>query len=75
MTRGMPLGKGEAWPEAGVHLRVRRGSFSIPGGLPEDEHKRAIASRVHPDANSISVRREGKLEVVTWRIIKVHPNE
>lgn len=75
MTRGVALAAGEAWPEAGVHLRVRRGSFTIPHGLGEHERSVAIASRVHPDANSISVRREGALEVVTWRIVRVHPNE
>lgn len=73
--RGMPLGKGEPWPEAGVHLRVRRGTFRIPAGLGEGDRKRAIAQRIHPDANNVSVRREGRDEVITWRIIRVHPNE
>lgn len=73
--RGVALERGEEWPEAGVHIRVRRGSFTIPAGLDELDRKRAIGQRVHPDANSVSVRREGKVDVVTWRIIKVHPNE
>jgi hypothetical protein len=73
--RGVPLSPGEAWPASGVHIRVRRGSFTIPAGLDELERKAAIGSRVHPDANSISVRREGGVDVVTWRIVKVHPND
>lgn len=73
--RGMPLSAGDPWPEAGVHLRVRRGTFRIPAGLDELERKRAIGQRIHPDANNVSVRREGADEVITWRIIKVHPNE
>lgn len=75
MRSAVALRPGDEWPEAGVHIRVRRGSFTIPLGLPDDERKRAIASRVHPDANDLSVRREGGHEVVTWRIIKVHPND
>lgn len=74
MRSAVALAAGEAWPEAGVHIRVRRGSFTIPLGLDEHERAKAIAQRIHPDANSMTVRREGKLEVVTWRIVKVHPN-
>jgi hypothetical protein len=79
--RQRPLRRGEEWPEQGVRFRTRRGSFSLPKALRDepDEWARSFARHLPSEAEqaggtlSISSRVEGKLEVFTWRIIKVVP--
>lgn len=66
-----------AWPEQGVEFSVRRGTFTLPRGLRDDdpiEFTRAFASRMPPAELGkpiISARAEGDREVITWRIIRV----
>lgn len=76
-----PLRRGEEWPEQGVTFRTRRGSFELPKALRDDELEwsRAFARHLPSEAEqaggilNISSRVEGRVEVFTWRIIKVVP--
>ena len=77
-----PLRRGEEWPEQGVRFRTRRGSFELPKSLRDgdpDEWARSFARHLPSEAEqaggilNISSRVEGRVEVFTWRIIKVTP--
>ena len=66
-----------AWPPQGVTFAVRRGTFTLPRGLRDDdpeEFGRAFARALEgKDGAAISSRVEGQREVFTWRIIRVVP--
>lgn len=63
------------WPRGGVRFEVQRGTFTIPYALRDDDPD-AFARRFAQALDgrhgaTVTSRREGELEVFTWRVTRL----